>query len=133
MSHTVFPILYVPDLSRALRLYRDLLSMEDTYRFPPQGEPVFVALRYGEGAIALGTYDPVPGLDGRRLAPPREGRGFELCCYVDDVDAMVAKLRHEGVPVLVEPVDQPWGERVACVEDPAGNSVMLTAKISSKA
>lgn len=26
--------------------------------------------------------------------------------------------------MLVEPVDQPWGERVAYVRDPEGNAVM---------
>ena len=40
----------------------------------------------------------------------------------DDVDA---GLRTRGVPVLAEPADQPWGERMAYVADPAGNPVML--------
>ncbi len=31
-----------------------------------------------------------------------------------------------GCPILVEPTDQPWGERVAYVSEPDGNLVMLT-------
>lgn len=34
-----------------------------------------------------------------------------------------ARLRVAGVPVLEEPRDQPWGERVARVEDPVGIEV----------
>jgi lactoylglutathione lyase len=45
---------------------------------------------------------------------------------VDDVDAMVERLRAAAVPVVLEPVDQPWGERVAYVSDPDENLVMLT-------
>jgi lactoylglutathione lyase len=52
---------------------------------------------------------------------------MELCVYVEDVDEMVTAARAAGVPVLLEPVDQPWGERIAYVEDPDGNLVMLTA------
>ena len=28
---------------------------------------------------------------------------------------------------MLEPADQPWGERIAYLEDPDGNLVMLTA------
>ncbi|WP_235217120.1 glyoxalase/bleomycin resistance/dioxygenase family protein [Archangium violaceum] len=30
------------------------------------------------------------------------------------------------MPILLEPMEQPWGERVAYVSDPDGNLVMLT-------
>ncbi len=52
--------------------------------------------------------------------------------YVEDVDAIVDRLRAEGVEVLVEPADQPWGERLAYVQDPEGNAVMLTAPIRTQ-
>jgi uncharacterized glyoxalase superfamily protein PhnB len=32
----------------------------------------------------------------------------------------------ERCALLLEPTDQPWGERVAYVSDPDGNRVMLT-------
>ena len=50
------------------------------------------------------------------------GHRFELCLHVDDVDAAVAALRAAGVPVLVEPADQPWGERMAYVRGSGGQS-----------
>lgn len=115
-----------------MRFYRDLLGMTESYRFPAEGEPVFVTLRWGSATIGLGTYDEVPGLEARGLKPPGEGRGFELCVYVDNVDDVVRRLANEGVPVRVPPVDQPWGERLAYVEDPEGNAIMLTARIEPR-
>ena len=53
--------------------------------------------------------------------------------YVDDVDETVAAARTAGVPVLLEPADQPWGERIAWIADPDGNLVMLTAEDSGPA
>jgi lactoylglutathione lyase len=50
---------------------------------------------------------------------------FELFVYVDEVDRLVEELRDDGVYVLREPADMPWGERVAYVTDPEGNPVAL--------
>lgn len=128
MNETVIPILYTHELARAVRFYRDLLGMTESYRFPPEGDPVFITLRWGNAEIGLGTYDPVPGLEGRHLSPPKEGRGFELCVYVPDVDELVRRLRDQGVRILVPPTNEPWVERLAYVEDSEGNAIMLAAR-----
>jgi len=128
---TAFPIVYCDDLPRSLRFYRDLLGFRVTFSHPEQGEPGFVALQLGEGAeLALADVrDPeaVP-LHGKTVRPA-SGHGFELCVYADDVDDAVTALRAAGVPVLAEPADQPWGDRMAYVEDPEGNPVMLCAEL----
>ena len=129
MFTSAFPILYSANLPRAIHFYRDLLGMSETFRFPNAGDPAFVTLTLGSASIGIGTYDPVEGLEARNLRPPIEGRGFELCIYADDVDAAIEHLRASGVRVLIEPVDQPWGERLAYVEDPDGNAVMVTAPL----
>jgi lactoylglutathione lyase len=41
------------------------------------------------------------------------------------VDATVAA----APTVVLAPVDQPWGERIAYIEDPDGNLVMLAAPV----
>jgi lactoylglutathione lyase len=76
MTETLFPILYARDLGRAVRFYRISLGMSQSYRFPPTGDPVFVTLRWGTSEIGLGTYDPVPGLEGQRLVPPQRRARF---------------------------------------------------------
>jgi lactoylglutathione lyase len=59
---------------------------------------------------------------------PAAGHRVELCVYVEDVDETVEAARAAQAHVLLEPTDQPWGERVAYVADPDGNLVMLTAE-----
>jgi lactoylglutathione lyase len=45
--------------------------------------------------------------------------------YVDDVDIAFERLRASGAPVVAQPEDQPWGERVARIRDPGGHLVYL--------
>jgi lactoylglutathione lyase len=47
--------------------------------------------------------------------------------YVDDVDIAFERLRASGAPVVAEPENQPWGERVARIRDPGGHLVYLGA------
>jgi lactoylglutathione lyase len=109
-----FPIIHVRDAQRSLAFYRDLLGFEVTFEWPPE----FYSLELkGGGSLAVAQVpDPVVG-------------SFQLCIYTDDVDAAVASLRDSGVPVLQEPEDQPWKERMAYVADPDGHRVMLCARL----
>ena len=131
---TAFPIVYCDDLPRSLRFYRDLLGFRVTFSHPEQGEPGFVALQLGEGAeLALADVrDPESVHLHGKTVRPASGHGFELCVYADDVDDAVSALRAAGVRVLAEPADQPWGDRMAYVEDPQGNPVMLCAELSAE-
>lgn len=134
MFRNAFPIIYTEDLPAALAFYRDLLGFAETYRFPAAGaEPELVAPEFvsltltGGGGLALAmATEGQPGAHGQAMTP-RTGRQFEVCVYTDDVDAAVDKLRRQGVPVLREPADQPWGERMAYVADPNGHPVMICA------
>jgi lactoylglutathione lyase len=128
MYRNAFPIIYASDIAAALEFYRDRLGFTETFRFPADGEPEFVSLALADSAgIALAAAtDGQIGAHGQPIHP-RTGRQFELCVYTDDVDKAVADLRGHGVPVLVEPADQPWGERMAYVADPQGHPVMICA------
>ncbi|HSK93018.1 MAG TPA: VOC family protein [Candidatus Angelobacter sp.] len=121
---SLFPMLSVESLDRSLAFYRDTLGGEVTYRFPSDGMPAFVVLRIGTSDLGLGLIGASPPIHGRPLRPAT-GHRVELCVYVHDVDEAVDALRADGTPVLTEPVDQPWGERLAYVEDPDGNLVMI--------
>jgi lactoylglutathione lyase len=123
-ARRLFPMLSVADLAASIAFYRDLLGGAEVYRFP-EDEPVFVTLRLGESEIGIGAVSDAP-LHGRPQRPAT-GHRVELCVYVDDVDEVLAAARAARVEVVLEPADQPWGERVAYVADPDGNLVMLTA------
>jgi lactoylglutathione lyase len=121
----LFPMLSVERLERALEFYGRLLGGEQNFRFPPDGEPVFVTLKFGESELGLAQMGSKPPLHGQPLRPAT-GHRMELCVYVDDVDRTVERLRAANVRILLDPTDQPWGERVAYAADPDGNLVMLT-------
>lgn len=124
-TRRLFPMLAVDDLAKSVAFYSHLLGGTETYRFPAEGEPEFVTLQMGESELGLGLYTPEPALHGQPQKPAT-GHRIELCVYVESVDAAVERMRAEGVPVHLEPCDQPWGERIAYVEDPDGNLLMLT-------
>jgi lactoylglutathione lyase len=117
MFQELFPIISTSDLPRALTFYRDLLGATVSYQFPPAGAPDYVGLHLGTSHFGIGA-------DGRDHPPGR----FALWVYADDCDAAVAALRMAGVPVTQEPADQPWGERMAIVTDPDGNSVIIASR-----
>ena len=120
MIESAFPILSTPDLARALGFYEDLLGGMVTYRFPDEGEPQYVGLDLGTSHLGIGA-DP-------ELDAVAASQRFSLWIYVDDCDVVIDTLRAAGAPILEEPVDQPWGERVARVADPDGNFVIVGAR-----
>ena len=114
MAYTeAFPVITVSDLPAALAFYRDQIGFTEDYRFPADGEPVFVTLRLESSQLAIAA---------------GEATDFDLCLYADDCDAAVERLRAAGTPVTEEPADTPWGERMARVTDPAGNEVVVVAR-----
>lgn len=121
----LFPMLSCENVGRSMDFYRGLLGGRETYRFPEEGDPAFVALSFGDGSeIGLGgiAERPVHGLPQR----PALGHRIELCVYVDDVDATYERARRAGFDAVADPGDMPWGERTAWLADPDGNLVMLT-------
>lgn len=117
----------VPDLGAAQRFY-ELLGFSQTYRYPPEGEPGFVTMERGTSSIGIGAGADTGGGSDPDAPGGAAGR-FAYWVYVDDVDATVERVRASGAPVVREPVDEPWGERVAQTRDPAGNLVHLGAPI----
>lgn len=113
-----FPILYVADVDRALGFYRDVLGFAVGYEWREEDVLGFVALALDDGR-SLGL--------ARRA--PDTGERFELCLLADDADAACEELRAKGVPIRMEPQDQPWGERMFYAEDPDGNPIHVRAAI----
>jgi len=110
---------YVQDMVRALRFYRDTLSLRVTSE-----SDHWTALDVG--GVKVGLHET----DGGRPVPPvpRDAGGAKaggtLTLRVADIRAEVARLRAAGVKFLGEIYDADWGSSVA-FEDPDGNVLKL--------
>jgi lactoylglutathione lyase len=117
-----FPVVYASDVERAARFW-ELLGFSRHFQLPPDGEPGYVGLRRGAaGELAITNALWAADRYGLSLG---DGPRFEMYVYVSDLDATVSRLVDEAVPILREPEEMPWGERIATVGDPEGNPVAL--------
>ncbi|SDG74264.1 VOC family protein [Pelagibacterium luteolum] len=123
----IMPMLSVADMAASLQFYRERLGGQQSYQFPPEGEPEFLTLKFGASEIGIGRISATP-LHGQPQRPAT-GHRIELCIYIDDVDSCVAELEADAITVLAPPADQPWGERTAFVSDPDANIVMLVMRL----
>jgi predicted enzyme related to lactoylglutathione lyase len=102
-------ILLTPtDLERSRAFYRDDLGLSVYREFgtgPERGTVFFL----GGGFLEV---------SGRSETPP--GPGVRLWLQVPDVAAAHARLRERGVPVVREPLREPWGLVEMWVTDPDG-------------
>jgi len=125
MFQEAFPILTVADIQATLAFYRDQLEFTEIFRFPDEGDPVYVGLELGSSRLGIGADQSALTGEAR---PNAIDRPFDLWVYADDCDAALERLRLSGVQVVDEPADQPWGERIARVNDPDGNRVIVAAR-----
>lgn len=129
MAYTqAFPILHSDDFKRLVAFYTESLGLPVTFRFPPEGEgdAAFLTVGAGTSTIGIGDYS---GVEAMFAPTPRGGKPFQLCLCTDQLDAELERLRAAGTPVHLEPVDQPWGERMCYIADPDGNLIMLVQSL----
>ena len=111
-----FPIVHVDDVAAAVGFYGSVFGFQETFRHEEDGLPVFAFLTLEPLGIGVG------------LRPPGEARDVALWIYTDDVDAAAERLRAAGAEELLEPSDQPWGERMCSFVDPHGHVIHVGAR-----
>ncbi len=117
---TVQTVIVTARFDDLLRFYTELLGGVQVSRVPDEGPAFFVGLRVGDSEIGLVSDTGVgTGPAGRLL----------LSVDVPDVDALLPRVEALGGTVLGPPTDMPWGQRVAHVQDPDGNTVNLTRPV----
>ena len=111
IAFTCYP---VTNLQRARRLYEGVLGLNES-RFFGHGDKGFFEYDIGSNRLGIGNgapdWKPSPG-------------GGSVASEVDDVAAAIARLRENGCPFRVEPLETPVCH-MAIVSDPDGNSVMI--------
>jgi lactoylglutathione lyase len=122
MATRAFPVVYAGDVGKTAQFW-ERLGFARFFQLPADGQPGYVGLRRGSSELAVVAADWPQQQYGLGMG---NGPRFEMYVYVDDVDRLVAQLRSEGVTVLKDPADMPWGERIASIADPDGNPVALS-------
>src|SRR5262245_64583886 len=110
----------VQDVAAAVDFYTGALGFEVVQQYGP----AMAILKKGD--LTLWTAGPMssaarPMPDGRK---PEAGGWNRFAIVVDDIGAMIAKLRERGVPFRNDIVEGPGGKQIL-VEDPSGNVVEL--------
>ncbi len=119
--------LYVQDIERSLRFYRDDLGFGETFRTPKNGPPDHVELALGPFRLGLATFAALERYHGVRTrpGPPRA----EIALFTEDPDAAYGWAVSRGAPTLSRPHDFGGYVRSATVADPDGNPVVFTHRL----
>lgn len=118
MSHISYSgqVIFCADVERSLRFYCDELGLE---KRDAGGDSEVVVPVEGGGSFGLllhpGTPDQTVSLGTFR---------------VDNVDTTIKQLRDAGYRITSEPADEPWGVRLAGVQDPDGHGLALESLLS---
>lgn len=110
-----FLALQVRDLERAADFYEQRLGLRRVPASPPH------AIVFATEPIAFAVREPLPGVD---LDAGRPGLGVALWLRADDAQALHDELAAEGVAIVTEPFDGPFG-RTFVFRDPDGYAVTI--------
>ena len=119
MTKFAIPMLVCRDAAAEIEFCKTVFgAAELSRRAMPDGTVVHSTLRIG--ATVLMVHGEFPHLASR--APRLDGSSpVVIYLYVADVDAMVQSALTHHASVLMPVADQPWGDRVGRILDPAGH------------
>jgi uncharacterized glyoxalase superfamily protein PhnB len=111
---TVTPYLTVPDVFEEIEFVTRAFGAEGKVYGLGSAGGYHSEYRIGDSMVMIGGGGE--GSSWRGTAAPAS-----LHLYVEDVDAVYARAMAAGATSLSAPIDQPYGDREAGVEDPGGN------------
>lgn len=122
-----YVILYVESLDRAVSFYRDVLGFELKLRQGPYGELATGATTLALSERAFIREHIFGGVD---LPPAGQGCS-EIGVLVpeEEVDGLFRRAVQAGAQAVVEPIEQPWGQRVSYVRDLDGHLVEICSPV----
>ena len=122
------PYLSVTDAKKAVDFYSGVFETEPTLLLNmPDGRVMHGEFRIGGARFFLSEELPEHG--GTPSPASLGATTVAIHLYVDDCDAMVAKMTTNGAELLMDPADMFWGERFARVRDPFGHVWGITTRL----
>ncbi len=116
---SVIPYLVVADGAALIKFFEDGFSGARRFVMPSQAGGIMHAeITLGDGLVMLSDAAEAPHA------------AAHLCLYVADVDATYARALAAGAVSVSPPETKDYGDRVAGVTDPAGNSWWICARVS---
>lgn len=117
--------LFVNDMGKMIRFYRDVLGFEikedeDTLNvyLIKDGTLFMLYERKNFEKMTSRQYEYIKNFNGH----------FEIALYVDtfeEVDIEYKKAISKGATSVLEPTDEPWGQRTCYIADPEGNLIEI--------
>lgn len=119
------PYLSVSNATEAVDFYAQVFDTSPTLLLNmPDGRVMHCEFQIGSARFFLSEELPEHG--GSPSPSSLGATSVAIHLYVDDCDAMVAKMIENGAQILMEPTDMFWGERFARVRDPFGHEWGIT-------
>lgn len=117
---------FVDDLNRSTTFYRTVFGESPVYQ-----DPSSAVFGFGETVVNLLDVAEAPGLIApANVAASGSGSRYLLSIWVEDVDAVAARLAGLGIALVNGPIDRDWGKRTACFADPDGTLWEIAQDIS---
>jgi PhnB protein len=118
--HTVTPQLAIEGAGKAMDFYVKALGAVEIARVPdPSGHKVWHGvLRFGSSMFFINDVF-------KEMAADADQHSSSFWLYVDDVDAAFKRAVEAGCKAMMPPMDMFWGDRMAHVSDPFGQTWAL--------
>ncbi len=116
-------VLGVKDMQQAIEFYETLGFQLDTALPRPDGQLTVALLNFGSSLLLLGRLDELHYEHKVRAGKIRKGPhglGVTLTLLVPDLQKVYNAVKKAGLEILLEPVDEFYGDRVFVFLDPDG-------------
>ena len=117
--HTVTPYLVIPGVAKLIEFLKTAFQATELNRhLRPDGAVMHAEVQIGDSKIMLGE-----------ASDQNQARPTTLHLFSEDVDSVYRRAIQAGGTSLREPADQFYGDRMAGVQDPAGNQWWIAMHI----
>jgi PhnB protein len=126
--HSITPSLFIAGAAKAIDFYKKAFGAQEKMRFPaPDGTIMYAELQIGDSVIMLG--DEMPEQGGGKGPKSLGGTPVSFFLYRDNVDAEWKRAIDAGAKEIMPLIDQFWGDRAGCLEDPFGHQWWLAQHV----